>query len=233
MDRRFSTMLPFGKKKKQEKEMEEMLQRQREREQEERVQALERRLNDEQKLREKQELERARVEAERMRDDEQRRKDEAARDLERQNQLRQAEWNRQEAIRIQNEAIEAERRHKILLDQEVAARQRKKEEDRKKRLRMTNTETLRELRELIRTRYELDVKIWSLRKVRKPDRPIIEEDMERADAVMAEIMEIIRAWEGSENWWTKNEWEQVEQIIDKMNADGKRRWVGSPPWEED
>lgn len=210
-----------------------MIQRQKEREQEERVQALERRLNEEQRLREKQESERARLEEERIRDEDKRRQDEAARDLERQNMLRQAEWNRQEAIRIQNEALEAERRKKHLLEQEVLERQRRKEEDKKKRLRMTNPETLRELRELIRTRYELDVKIWSLRKVRKPDRPMIEEDMERADAVMAEIMEIIRAWEGSEAWWSKNEWEQVEQIIDKLNADGKRSWMGNAPWEED
>jgi hypothetical protein len=229
MDRRFSTMLSFGKKRRQEKEIEEMLQRQREREQEERVQALERRLNEEQKLREKHELDRARVEAERIRDEGIRRQE----DSERQNQLRQADWNRQEAVRVQNAALEAARREKVMLEQEAAARRVKKAEDKRKRLRMTNTETLRELRELIRIRYELDVKIWSLRKVRKPDRPMIEEDMERADALMAEIMEIIRAWEGSEAWWSKNEWEQVEQIIDKMNADGKRRWMGNAPWEED
>lgn len=129
---------------------------------------------------------------------------------------------RQEAERLEGERWERERQ----------AIQRQRREERMRKLQIISTKTLRGLRDLIRTRYELDVEIWSLRNVRKPDRIIVLEKMEKADAVLSEILAIVRAWEGTEKSWSKSEWEQAKNIQKRILADGKRRWAGNPPWEE-
>lgn len=87
----------------------------------------------------------------------------------------------------------------------------------------------------IRERYALDVQIWSDRKVRRADRKIVEVQMEKADAVLAEIWEIIGAWEDTqqEGIWSPTEWALAKEIRRRLLADGKRWWVGNPPWEED
>jgi hypothetical protein len=94
------------------------------------------------------------------------------------------------------------------------------------RMRMVSPETLCELRELIRTRYELDVEIWSLRKVRKSDRLLVVEKMERSDAAPGEIMDIMQAWDGTEKSWAKDEWAQAQEIIRRVEEEG------NPLWEE-
>jgi hypothetical protein len=129
-----------------------------------------------------------------------------------------------EAIRRRHEIAEQER--------EREDSERREQEEKAARMRMVSPETLRDLRELLRTRYELDIKIWNLRKVRKPDRPVVEEKMERSDAVLGEIMNIVQAWDGSESSWTPGEWEQAQEIIRRIEAEGKKEWAGNPPWEE-
>jgi len=52
-----------------------------------------------------------------------------------------------------------------------------------KKLEEASPSTLRSLRELIRDKYRLDVEIWGLRGARKPDRWLVEQKMEKADAV--------------------------------------------------
>lgn len=116
---------------------------------------------------------------------------------------------------------------------EIQEKNRRLQDERMMRLQTISTDTLRQLRDLIRTRYELDVEIWSLRKVRKPDRPIVEEKMERADAVLSEIFAIVRAWNSTEKSWTKSEWEKAKDIQKRILADGKRQWSSNPPWEDD
>jgi hypothetical protein len=139
----------------------------------------------------------------------------------------------EEFERQQRERQAALKRQEIAFqEQERADRERREQEAKAARMRMVSPETLRELRELIRTRYELDVEIWSLRKVRKPDRPLVEEKMERSDAALGEIMNIVQAWDGTENSWTAGEWEQAQEIISRIEAEGKRIWAGNPPWEE-
>lgn len=130
---------------------------------------------------------------------------------------------KQESERLENERLERERQ----------AIQQHRRDERMRKLQTISTDTLRGLRDLIRTRYELDVDIWNLRKVRKPDRHIVEEKMVRADAILSEIFAIVRAWDGTEKSWTKSEWEQAKNIQKRILADGKRRWAGNPPWEDD
>jgi hypothetical protein len=136
-----------------------------------------------------------------------------------------------EAIRRRQEIAEQEREREEQ-EREREDSERREREEKAARMRMVSPETLRDLRELLRTRYELDIKIWNLRKVRKPDRPVVEEKMERSDAVLGEIMNIIQAWDGSESSWSPGEWEQAQEIIRRIEAEGKREWAGNPPWEE-
>lgn len=57
-----------------------------------------------------------------------------------------------------------------------------------KKMKVTTPEALRGLRDLIRTKYELDVEIWNLRGARRMDRPVVEKKMQGADAVLTEII---------------------------------------------
>jgi len=169
------------------------------------------------------------------------------------NKRQQRERELLERLRRTDEQLEIERQARALQEyeqrkkdrdamrrrQEIAEREREREdserreqEEKAARMRMVSPETLRELRELLRTRYELDIKIWNLRKVRKPDRPVVEEKMERSDAVLGEIMNIVQAWDGSESSWAPGEWEQAQEIVRRIEAEGKREWAGNPPWEE-
>src|SRR4051812_49104065 len=54
---------------------------------------------------------------------------------------------------------------------------------------------LRELCELIRRRYSLDVEIWSLRKTRLRDRKIVEDKMHKAQATLRKINRILDSWD--------------------------------------
>lgn len=57
--------------------------------------------------------------------------------------------------------------------------------------------------------------------------------MEKPDAVLSEVIAIVRAWEGTEYAWSMSEWEQAKQIQKRILADGKRWWAGNPPWKDD
>lgn len=186
--------------------------------QEGQIQQLERQLAREKAVRAQEELEhQQRQRQERERELDQRRR------LERQLAQEKADRAQQELERQEKERQEKERKE----------RDKRNRDEKWRKLQMISPETLRGLRELIRTRYELDVEIWSLRKVRKPDRGIVEEKMEKADAVLLEILTIVHAWEGTESSWTEPELKQVREIQRRILADGKRWWVGNPPWEDD
>lgn len=96
-----------------------------------------------------------------------------------------------------------------------------------------SSEELFLLREHLRTRHSLDGEIWSLRHVRQPDRPVVEDRMEEADAVLHQIVAVVQSWnrESSESW-NAEEWVLAEEIQKRLLADGKRWWVGNPPWME-
>lgn len=192
--------------------------------QEDRVRNLEWQLQQQASVRERQEYE--------LREKERQEIEDQARRLQIQEENRRLQWEiaqkedleaRQESERLKQERLKRERQ----------AIEQQRQDERMRRLQTISTDTLRELRDLIRTRYELDVEIWSLRKVRKPDRPIVEEKMERADAVLTEIFAIVRAWDSTEKSWTKSEWEKAKDIQKRILADGKRLWSSNPPWEDD
>lgn len=136
---------------------------------------------------------------------------------------------------IQREA-ELERAKRA--DQKRIEMQRKMDDDRQKAIRDSklatgSPETLRDLRELIRDKFELDVRIWGLRGARKPNRPIVEKKMEKSDGVMEEILYMVGLWgDNSDNRWSDEEWERVELIRQKLHEGGHIKWATSQkPWE--
>jgi hypothetical protein len=100
------------------------------------------------------------------------------------------------------------------------------------RLKLTTPEALRGLRDLIRQRYQLDMFIWSLRDARGPDRPIVIEKMEKADAVLLEIYSMVETWEENDQVWTEEEWALAQKIKERLQAGGKRWWENNHPWNE-
>jgi hypothetical protein len=139
-------------------------------------------------------------------------------------QLREAEEERMK----QREREAAERQ----LEMEMQA-----EYDRRRELEQSHKtstpDALRNLRELIRTRYELDMEIYRMRHVRGPDRPLVLQKMQRADALLAEILAIVNTWEQNPVTWDKREWELAVDIRNRLLADNKRKWANNPPWNDD
>jgi hypothetical protein len=100
-------------------------------------------------------------------------------------------------------------------------------------VRNASPETLRSLRELIRERYQLDVEIWNLRGVRKPDQPLVTVKMQKADDLLEEIMTKVSVWtDNASGHWTDEEWDKVKEIQARLRSPGKRIWAANPPWAD-
>jgi hypothetical protein len=128
--------------------------------------------------------------------------------------------------------IAYEEEQKKIQERETKERELEKERERKAKAKTVSPEKLRELRDLIRLRYELDVEIWNYRGVRLPDRPLVEEKMQKADAVLQLIIDTIRGWGGTEEAWTAEELDKIEEVWHRITADGKRWWMQDPPWND-
>jgi len=141
------------------------------------------------------------------------------------------EVERQERARLEYEQRERERQQQKALAREEF-RMKEREARRRERLKQTTPEALRGLRDLIRTRYQLDMEIWSLKGARGPDRPVVMEKMERADSVLMEIYTMVETWEENEKMWTPEEWRLAQRIREQVMKEGKRVWENNPPWNE-
>jgi hypothetical protein len=131
-----------------------------------------------------------------------------------QEQERQKIARQREAERLSREQLEKERKRRL------------------ERLKLTSPEALRGLRDLIRARYALDMEIWSLKGARKSNRPIVEEKMGRADAILMEIYSMVETWEENDKVWTTQEWELARDVRKRILEKGKRQWKDNPPWNE-
>jgi hypothetical protein len=109
-----------------------------------------------------------------------------------------------DAERLKANKLRLERDRK---KRETRAREQERRDRKMMRLRMTIPEALRSLRELIRRKYELDMGIWTDRRVRRLDRPFVVANMEQADAVLEEILMIVGTW-GEDN--KDNTWKDYE-----------------------
>jgi len=131
-----------------------------------------------------------------------------------------AEMEHKERAREENERIRLEK-------------EKKRQRDRMAMLEKNDPKALREFRELIRTRYELDISIWANRKVRRPDRPYVEDMMEKSDAILRQIRQVVDSWDQEGGNWTAEEWECAEEIRNRLDLEGKREWAENPPWADE
>ncbi|KAH9211393.1 hypothetical protein DL95DRAFT_412165 [Leptodontidium sp. 2 PMI_412] len=93
---------------------------------------------------------------------------------------------------------------------------------------------IRDLNELIRKRYALDVEIWGLKGCRPRDRYIVEDKMKRADVALFKILSIVRMWDSPEVWKSTADYYRLREIRHRLEmGGGKRVWEGNPPWEEE
>jgi hypothetical protein len=203
----------------------------------------------------KKDLERARVENERLerelvevrRHEEERNRDAAVRENARNAEERRkqeledqanqlAMYKRRRKQELEDQAIQRakdERRRKQELEDQAIQRAKDKRNAKIKKMKESSPETLRDLRELIRNRYQMDVEIWGLRTARKADRPKVLEKMVVADAIMEEIWMTVGTWENQQDGnWTDEEWVRVQEIKARLQSDGKRVWEGNPPWAD-
>jgi hypothetical protein len=155
-------------------------------------------------------------------------------DLEEERQRRLAIEDEQHQQRARAQRIEQEKRDKeveafknrLKIDQLEA--QRKAEIEAR---RMANSpEALQHLRELVRQRYELDMEIWQDRNVPARDRDTMVDKMKRADGLLREIQETVRAWKFDSEVWTEDEIVIAKDIRDALLEDGKRVWQKQSPW---
>ncbi|KAF2117304.1 hypothetical protein BDV96DRAFT_23797 [Lophiotrema nucula] len=127
---------------------------------------------------------------------------------------------------------EAERARKntkrVLSKQKTQGNNRKKELH--DRISQASPATLRDLRELIRKRYKLDIDIWSLRGVRVPDRPVVKEKMEQSDAILDEILAMVETWGDNGETFEDEERKKMQMVKARLKGPGKRNWATHPPW---
>ena len=126
---------------------------------------------------------------------------------------------------------DAEAQRLALAKQEHENRRREREQREKWVRRQGSPETLRNLRDLIRKRYMLDVKIHQRRNVFRADRPIVEDMMVQSDAILREILKIVGEWSQLEGQWTDEEREKAALVKSRLEAGGKRWWADNPPWD--
>jgi hypothetical protein len=93
-------------------------------------------------------------------------------------------------------------------------------------------EELRDLHELIKQRYELDVWIWSHRKCYPADRWKVRKEMDRADEILARITNLMHLWDTADVWETMEDWRKLRDVKRRLEEGGKREWASHPPWEE-
>ncbi|KAF2267876.1 hypothetical protein CC78DRAFT_31450 [Lojkania enalia] len=93
-------------------------------------------------------------------------------------------------------------------------------------------EEIRELRDLIRHRYALDVEIWSLRDVKTYQRDVVLDRMRKSDAALGKIRTTVMSWDRPEYFQSEREYQKLQEIRVRVLEGGKREWGRHPPWEE-
>jgi hypothetical protein len=98
--------------------------------------------------------------------------------------------------------------------------------------RKVQPEEIRNLRELIRKRYALDVEIWDLRHVKPRDRHVVEDMMRRSDATLRKIYRTVCEWDSPNAFESQEDWAKLQDIKTRIEEGGKRFWADNPPWNE-
>ena len=90
---------------------------------------------------------------------------------------------------------------------------------------------IRELRELIRYRYSLDIGIWHQRGVKEFKRDRLKENMRRSDAALEVIRSTLLEWDRREFFASDIEHQKFIDIKNRLLKGQKANWAKHPPWE--
>ncbi|KAF2837830.1 hypothetical protein M501DRAFT_1032480 [Patellaria atrata CBS 101060] len=77
-------------------------------------------------------------------------------------------------------------------------------------------EDLYSLRNLIRSKYALDIEIWSLRDVHARNQYIVDEKKMKSEAALMEIRQALDVWGNEDSGWTDEELPFVEEIYRRL-----------------
>ncbi|QDS73017.1 hypothetical protein FKW77_009130 [Venturia effusa] len=89
---------------------------------------------------------------------------------------------------------------------------------------------IRDLCELVRKRYALDIEIWSLRDARNRDRGEVKALMVKVDAALARIRRTLDSWDRPDLFDSDSDWVKMQDIKKRIDVAGKREWQKHPPW---
>lgn len=95
------------------------------------------------------------------------------------------------------------------------------------------TAMMNRLRELIVLRYELDGKILREGSTARLDqRPLVEDDMKRADNALTVICSILDIWDQRAYFETEEEYQKFKRMKTRITNTITRKWTSNPPWTE-
>jgi hypothetical protein len=78
-------------------------------------------------------------------------------------------------------------------------------------------EGLRSLRELIRGKYAMDVRIWNSRFVQEKHVPTVEDWKIRSRGATLDMLKAVKGWMDAREQWTTEEWAQVIEINQRIS----------------
>jgi len=89
---------------------------------------------------------------------------------------------------------------------------------------------LRELCELIRKRYSLDLDICSLQQTNIINRPVALDRAKKAEATLTKINRILDSWDTADAFAKEEDRAKFQEIRTRIKMNGKRDWTKHPPF---
>lgn len=147
--------------------------------------------------------------------------------------MQDAEAQRKRDERALAERLQREDEEKAKRASRIAYEKQQQENKRLEQLRNTSPESLYRLRELIRQRYQLDVKIWGMRNVMRSNHKVVINLGRESDAILQQIYDTIELFEESAFQGHPREWQIASRIREGILRSKPRIWNGNPPWNDE
>lgn len=114
---------------------------------------------------------------------------------------------------------------------EIKLRQEEAECKRQEKRKAASPESIRNVRDLIREKYRLDLYVWSRRNIQVADRNLVQNDCMTADSLLEQICCHINGWD--ESSFGTEEWKVVAKIQENIRRNENRHvlWMSQLPWD--
>jgi len=94
---------------------------------------------------------------------------------------------------------------------------------------LVKKEELRDLGELIRERYKLDMLLYNLRDKASYEDDVIDENTIKADAALVKIKRLVDSFDRHDLFADPRDYEKLKEIKERIYQGGKRDWKKHPP----